>query len=132
MLIHIITFIIGLTAIYFGAEWLVRGSSRLAKSLNIRPIIIGLTIVAFGGSAPEAAVSIVAAFKGNSDIALGNILGSVIANIGLVFRKNVSFQFSNHANWISHANGYTLYRLVSYIYWCCEGKCCIVSDSVAN
>ena len=84
MLIHIITFIIGLTAIYFGAEWLVRGSSRLAKSLNIRPIIIGLTIVAFGGSAPEAAVSIVAAFKGNSDIALGNILGSVIANIGLV------------------------------------------------
>ncbi|MGB2697551.1 MAG: calcium/sodium antiporter [Candidatus Zixiibacteriota bacterium] len=84
MLIHIITFLIGLTAIYFGAEWLVRGSSRLAKSLNIRPIIIGLTIVAFGGSAPEAAVSIVAAFKQNSDIALGNILGSVIANIGLV------------------------------------------------
>jgi cation:H+ antiporter len=84
MLIHIITFIIGLTVIYFGAEWLVRGSSRLAKSLNVRPIIIGLTIVAFGGSAPEAAVSIVAAFKQNSDIALGNILGSVIANIGLV------------------------------------------------
>lgn len=84
MLIYIIIFLIGLAAIYFGAEWLVQGSSRLAKSLNIRPIIIGLTIVAFGGSAPEAAVSIVAAFKGNSDIALGNILGSVIANIGLV------------------------------------------------
>jgi cation:H+ antiporter len=84
MLIHIVIFLIGLAAIYFGAEWLVQGSSRLAKSLNIRPIIIGLTIVAFGGSAPEAAVSIVAAFKGNSDIALGNILGSVIANIGLV------------------------------------------------
>lgn len=84
MLTHILIFLVGLAALYFGAEWLVQGSSRLAKSLNIRPIIIGLTIVAFGGSAPEAAVSIVAAFKQNSDIALGNILGSVIANIGLV------------------------------------------------
>ena len=84
MLTHILIFLVGLAALYFGAEWLVQGSSRLAKSLNIRPIIIGLTIVAFGGSAPEAAVSILAAFKQNSDIALGNILGSVIANIGLV------------------------------------------------
>ena len=81
---HVIIFLLGLTALYFGAEWLVKGSSRLAKSLNIRPIIIGLTIVAFGGSAPEAAVSIVAAFQKNSDIALGNILGSVIANTALV------------------------------------------------
>jgi cation:H+ antiporter len=84
MLIHIILFIAGLAALYFGAEWLLKGSSRFAKSISIRPIIIGLTIIAFGGSAPEAAVSIVAAFKGNSNIALGNILGSVIANIGLV------------------------------------------------
>ncbi|KPL03608.1 MAG: hypothetical protein AMJ73_06300 [candidate division Zixibacteria bacterium SM1_73] len=84
MLVHIIIFLIGLTALYFGSEWLVKGSSRLAKSLYIRPIIIGVTIVAFAGSAPEAAVSIVAALKKNSDIALGNILGSVIANIGLV------------------------------------------------
>jgi len=84
MLTHILIFLAGLAALYFGAEWLVHGSSRLARCLNIRPIIIGLTIVAFGGSAPEAAVSIVAAFQKNSDIALGNILGSVIANIGLV------------------------------------------------
>jgi cation:H+ antiporter len=84
MLAHIIIFLIGLVALYFGAEWLVKGSSRLAKSLHIRPIIIGLTIVAFGGSAPEAAVSIVAALKKSSDMALGNILGSVIANTGLV------------------------------------------------
>jgi len=81
---HIIIFLVGLTALYIGSEWLVKGSSRLAKSLHIRPIIIGVTIVAFGSSAPEGAVSIVASFKGNSDIALGNILGSVIANIGLV------------------------------------------------
>lgn len=81
---HIIIFLIGLTALYFGSEWLVKGSSRLAKSLHIRPIIIGVTIVAFASSAPEAVVSLVAALKKNSDIALGNILGSVIANIGLV------------------------------------------------
>ena len=84
MLTHILIFLAGLAALYFGAEWLVHGSSRLARCLNIRPIIIGLTIVAFGGSAPEAAVSIVAAFQKNSDIALGNILGSVIANTALV------------------------------------------------
>jgi len=84
MLLHIIIFLIGLTALYFGSEWLVKGSSRLAKSLHIRPIIIGVTIVAFASSAPEAVVSLVAALKKNSDIALGNILGSVIANIGLV------------------------------------------------
>jgi cation:H+ antiporter len=84
MLMHIIIFLIGLTTLYFGSEWLVKGSSRLAKSLHIRPIIIGVTIVAFASCAPEAAVSLVAALKKNSDIALGNILGSVIANIGLV------------------------------------------------
>jgi cation:H+ antiporter len=84
MLIHIILFLAGLAALYFGAESLVNGSSRFAKSISIRPIIIGLTIIAFGSSTPEAAVSIVAALKGKSDIALGNILGSVTANIGLV------------------------------------------------
>jgi cation:H+ antiporter len=84
MLMHIVIFLIGLTVLYFGSEWLVKGSSRLAKSLHIQPIIIGVTIVAFASSAPEAGVSLVAALKKNSDIALGNILGSVIANIGLV------------------------------------------------
>jgi len=84
MLMHIIIFLIGLTALHFGSKWVVKGSSRLASILHIQPIIIGVTIVAFGGSAPEGAVSIVASFKGNSDIVLGNILGSVIANIGLV------------------------------------------------
>ena len=84
MQMHIILFLVGLTLLYFGSEWLVKGSSRLAKSLHIRPIIIGVTIVALGSSAPEAAVSLLAASKKSCDIALGNILGSVIANIGLV------------------------------------------------
>ncbi|MGB2769614.1 MAG: calcium:sodium antiporter, partial [Candidatus Zixiibacteriota bacterium] len=84
MLMHVFIFLIGLTTLHFGSKWLVKGSSRLANSLYIRPIIISVTIVAFGSSAPEGAVSMMASFKGNSDIALGNILGSVIANIGLV------------------------------------------------
>lgn len=75
---------IGLVLLLAGAEWLVRGSSRLALALGISPLIIGLTIVAFGTSAPELATSMFAAYHGRGDIALGNVVGSNIANIGLV------------------------------------------------
>jgi cation:H+ antiporter len=68
----------------FGAELLVSGSSRLALRLGIAPLVIGLTIVAFGTSAPELAVSIEAASNGQSALALGNVVGSNIANIGLI------------------------------------------------
>jgi len=79
-----IVFILGLVLLVAGAEWLVRGSARFARLAGVRPLIIGLTVVAFGTSAPEAAVSIVAAIKGAGAIALGDIIGSNIANIGLV------------------------------------------------
>lgn len=69
---------------YFGAEWLVKGSSNLSRDLGIKPIVIGLTVVAFGTSSPELAVSLIAAIKGSDDIAIGNIIGSNIANIGLI------------------------------------------------
>ncbi len=68
----------------FGAELLVSGSSRLALRLGIAPLVIGLTIVAFGTSTPELAVSIEAASNGQSALALGNVVGSNIANIGLI------------------------------------------------
>ncbi len=74
----------GITGIYFGAEWLVKGSSKLSRDLGVKPIVIGLTVVAFGTSSPELAVSLTAAVKGSGDIAIGNIIGSNIANIGLV------------------------------------------------
>ena len=61
-----------------------RGSSALARRLVLSPLVIGLTVVAFGTSAPELAVSVDAALKGRSDIALGNVIGSNIANIGLI------------------------------------------------
>lgn len=74
----------GFVVLTIGAEALVRGASALALKLGIAPMIIGLTIVAFGTSAPELAVSIKAALSNNSGIALGNVVGSNIANIGLI------------------------------------------------
>lgn len=74
----------GILLLYFGAESLVRGSSRLAAHFGIPPLIIGLTIVALGTSAPELTVSISAALKGASDVALGNVVGSNILNIAVV------------------------------------------------
>ena len=79
-----ILFIVGISGVYFGAEWLVKGSSKLSRDLGIRPIVIGLTVVAFGTSSPELAVSLTASIKGSNDIAIGNIIGSNIANIGLI------------------------------------------------
>ncbi|NQZ56571.1 MAG: calcium/sodium antiporter [Lentisphaeraceae bacterium] len=70
--------------LWYGADWLVKGASKMALSMKIQPIVIGLTVVAFGTSAPELVVSILAANEGNPEIALGNVIGSNIANIALV------------------------------------------------
>ncbi len=75
---------IGLVLLIFGAEVLVRGASRLAAAAGISPLVIGLTVVAFGTSAPELAVSIRSTLLGQADIALGNVIGSNIANILLI------------------------------------------------
>ncbi|WP_137223559.1 calcium/sodium antiporter [Shewanella sp. MEBiC00475] len=74
----------GFIILTFGAEALVRGASAIALRLGIAPLIIGLTIVAFGTSAPELAVSVKSALAGNPGIALGNVVGSNIVNIGLI------------------------------------------------
>ncbi len=72
--------ILGLALILFGANFLTDGASAIAKRFNISSLVIGLTIVAFGTSAPELSVSIVSALKGSSDIAIGNVVGSNIFN----------------------------------------------------
>jgi len=77
-------FISGLILLVAGAESLVRGSSRLAVSLGISPLTVGLTVVAFGTSSPELAVSLKAAFSGQADIAVGNVVGSNILNVLLI------------------------------------------------
>jgi cation:H+ antiporter len=76
--------IAGLVLLVAGAEVLVRGAARLAAQFGIPPLIIGLTVVAFGTSAPETAVSVQAALSGSGDIAIGNVVGSNIANILLI------------------------------------------------
>ncbi len=82
----------GLVLLVLGAEWLVRGASSVATRLGIAPIVIGLTVVAFGTSAPEMAVSVGASLAGNADVSLGNVVGSNIFNI--LFILGVSAVFS--------------------------------------
>ncbi|GAB4550470.1 MAG: calcium/sodium antiporter [Anaerolineae bacterium] len=84
MLEDIFWILIGLAGLFYGGNWLVKGAARFANALGISPIVIGLTIVAFGTSMPEMLVSAQAALRGNADIATGNIVGSNIANIGLI------------------------------------------------
>tara|TARA_B100000965_G_scaffold208061_1_gene173868 strand:- start:2265 stop:3191 length:927 start_codon:yes stop_codon:yes gene_type:complete len=82
--IGIIFLIIGSAMLFYGAEFIVKGGSQLARYFGLSPIVIGLTVVAFGTSLPELVVSIVAAIGGSSPIAIGNVVGSNIANVGLV------------------------------------------------
>src|SRR5688572_4130351 len=76
--------IVGMALLYLGAELLVGGASRLAASFGIQPLIVGLTVVAYGTSSPELVVGVGAALRDQGDIALGNVIGSNIANIGLI------------------------------------------------
>jgi cation:H+ antiporter len=82
-MIDLIQIIAGLILLFYGGNFLVTGSVRLARSLKISPFIVGATIIAFGTSAPELAVAILAVLDGTSELAMGNVIGSNIANIGL-------------------------------------------------
>lgn len=98
-MLSILGIVAGLVALFFGGNWLVKGASRLAESLGISPLIVGLTVVAIGTSAPELLVSLRAALSGSSDIAVGNIVGSNIANIGLILGlSGLIFPISVHVN----------------------------------
>jgi cation:H+ antiporter len=80
-----VTFVaIGGALLYFGAEWLVRGSAGLARAFGVKPLVVGLTLVAYGTSAPELAVSLAAIVDEGDAIVLGNVIGSCIANLGLI------------------------------------------------
>ena len=75
---------VGFVLLYYSAEWLVRGSAGLARTLGVSPIVIGLTVVAFGTSTPELVVSVISSIKDMSMIAVGNVVGSNICNMGLI------------------------------------------------
>jgi cation:H+ antiporter len=91
LILSLSLFIIGLIIIYYGAEFLVKGASGLARSLGMSPMVIGLTVVAFGTSTPEIFVSVVSSLKGKSMIAVGNVIGSNICNIALVLGLSALF-----------------------------------------
>lgn len=84
MIISILMMCGGFLLLIKGADWFVEGASNIAARLRVSQLVIGLTVVAMGTSLPEAAISISAAFKGNEGIAVGNIVGSNIMNIGLI------------------------------------------------
>lgn len=84
IVIPYVLFIIGFVLLIKGADLLVDGASSIAARLNVSDLVIGLTVVAFGTSTPELFVNIIASAKGNTDIAIGNVLGSNIANIFLI------------------------------------------------
>ena len=83
MLVYIL-FIIGFICLIKGADFLVDGASSIARQLDISDLAIGLTVVAFGTSTPELFVNVMASIQGNTDIAIGNVVGSNIANVFLI------------------------------------------------
>ncbi|MFO7790629.1 MAG: calcium/sodium antiporter [Bacteroidota bacterium] len=106
MILPYFLLLIGLVLLAFSGDWLVRGGSSLAKRFHVSPLVIGVTIVSLGTSAPELVVSLNAAVTGHPDISVGNVMGSNIANIALVLgftalfisipvsRKTIRFDWS--------------------------------------
>jgi len=84
VLLDVLIFVAGVSLLVAGAWALVSGGSRLATVLGVPPILVGLTVVAWGTSVPELVVSVMAVLQGRSDMMLGNIIGSNVANIGLI------------------------------------------------
>lgn len=84
VVINVVYLVLGLLALYLGAEWLVKGAARFARRLGVSPLVVGLTVVAFGSSSPELLVGVVASVQDQGDVVLGNVLGSNILNIALI------------------------------------------------
>jgi cation:H+ antiporter len=82
--LDIVFVIVGIAVLYWGAEWLIRGSAAVARAFGVKPLVVGLTVVAYGASAPELAVSTKTALTHHPAIALGTVIGSCAANISLI------------------------------------------------
>lgn len=83
-MLYLLLLLVGLAILIAGGDLLVRGASTLAGRLGVAPVIVGMTVVAFGTSTPELVVNLAAAFRGDSAIGFGNVVGSNIANVGLL------------------------------------------------
>jgi cation:H+ antiporter len=82
--LYIVGFPFGIAILYWGAEWLIRGSAQVARAFGVKPLVVGLTVVAYGASAPELAVATDSALTYHEPIALGTVVGSCAANISLI------------------------------------------------
>ena len=89
MLISLLLLAVGLVCLYVGGAWLVRGAGAVAIRAGMSPFMVGMTVVAFATSGPELVVSLTSAWEGVDDVAIGNVVGSNIANIGLVLALSV-------------------------------------------
>ena len=83
-LFYVLVLLGGFGALYFGAEWLVRGAARIAAAMGTSPVVVGLTLVSLGTSAPELVVGVIATLNNEGGLLMGNVLGSNLANIGLI------------------------------------------------
>ena len=114
--------ILGGLLLYYGAEKIVHGGSHLAARLGLSPLVIGLTIVAFGTSLPEMVVSLAAAAKDHSSIAIGNIIGSNIANVGLVMGLS-AFIFPLTITYLNIRKDLIIYMIAALVFtfFCFDG-----------
>jgi cation:H+ antiporter len=84
LVINPLRVVVGIAILYWGAEWLIRGSATMARAFGVKPLVVGLTVVAYGTSAPELAVATQTALEHSQPIALGTVIGSCAANISLI------------------------------------------------
>jgi len=122
MLISILYLIVGVAFLFFGADWLVKSAVFFANRLKISSLVIGLTVVAFGTSLPELIISLTAVLADKSDIAIGNIVGSNIANVGLVLGiSSLIFPITIHFNRIKRDLYIYLFVCIVFIVFLYDG-----------
>ena len=123
MSIGSIYLITGSVLLFYGADWIVKGGSQLAKYFGLSTIVIGLTVVAFGTSLPELVVSLTAALEGSPTIAVGNVVGSNIANVGLVLGlSSLVFPITMKFTQIKIDLGIYMIVCLLFTYFCMDGE----------
>jgi len=122
MINSVLYLIIGVAFLFFGADWLVKSAVFFANRLKISSLVIGLTVVAFGTSLPELIISLTAVLTDKSDIAIGNVIGSNIANVGLVLGfSSLIFPITIHFNRIKRDLYFYLFVCIVFIIFLFDG-----------
>ncbi len=116
MILYLTALIIGIAGLTWGADKFVEGASEFARHIGVSPIVIGLTIVSFGTSLPELLTTVTATFLGHPDVAVGNVVGSNLANIGLILGVASLFRpLTIHSSLLNRE--YLFLLLVSLVTW---------------